>query len=124
MRALEELSVLSPLRECGISKAEIRARSKEAGLFTWDKPAYACLATRIPAGTPITVHALESTERAEDYLFSLGFSNFRVRMAGKDAKIQLPLSQFGLLAEKREQVVQELKKYYSSVTLDLEARDE
>lgn len=70
------------------------------------------------------MQALESTERAEDYLFSLGFSNFRVRMVGKDAKIQLPLSQFGLLAEKREQVVQELKKYYSSVTLDLEARDE
>ena len=70
------------------------------------------------------MHALESTERAEDYLFSLDFSTFRVRMAGKDAKIQLPLSQFGLLAEKREQVVQELKKYYSSVTLDLEARDE
>ena len=124
MRALEELSVLSPLRECGISKAEIRARSKEAGLLTWDKPAYACLATRIPAGTPITAQALEKTEKAEDYLFSLGFSNIRVRMAGKDAKIQLPLSQFGLLAEKREQVVQELKKYYSSVTLDLEARDE
>ena len=52
MRALAELSVRSPLRECGLTKAEIRARSREAGLFTWDKPAYACLATRVPAGRP------------------------------------------------------------------------
>ena len=53
MRALGELCVRSPLRECGLTKAEIRARSKEAGLFTWNKPAYACLATRVPTGRPI-----------------------------------------------------------------------
>ena len=58
MRALAELSVRSPLRECGLTKAEIRARSREAGLFTWDKPAYACLATRVPAGEAITAETL------------------------------------------------------------------
>ena len=64
MRALRELAVRSPLRECGISKAEVRARSREAGLFTWNKSAYACLATRIPTGTPITAEALSWVEGA------------------------------------------------------------
>ena len=73
MRALKELSVLSPLRECGLTKEEIRRRSKEAGLFTWDKPAYACLSTRIQTGEPITKEKLEYTEHAENFLFSLGF---------------------------------------------------
>ena len=79
MRALAELSVRSPLRECGLTKAEIRARSREAGLFTWDKPAYACLATRIPAGEVLTGEKLHATEEAEAYLSSLGFTDFRIR---------------------------------------------
>ena len=54
MQALRELKVYSPLRDCGLTKADVRRLSKEAGLFTWNKPAYACLATRIPAETPIT----------------------------------------------------------------------
>ena len=124
MRAIKELSVLSPLRECGFGKTEIRRLSREAGLFTWDKPAYACLATRISAGEVITKEKLEQTEYAEDYLFSLGFSGFRVRMAGASAKIQISASQFQLLTEKRASIVQELKKHYSSILLDLEARDE
>ena len=65
MRALRELEVRSPLRECGLTKEEVRRRSREAGLFTWDKPAYACLATRIPTGTPITKEDLDRVERAE-----------------------------------------------------------
>ena len=69
MRALRELSVRSPLRECGLTKPEIRRLSREAGLFTWDKPAYACLATRVPAGERLTAEKLENTERAEDFLF-------------------------------------------------------
>ena len=124
MRALNEMSVRSPLRECGLTKGEIRRLSKKAGLFTWDKPAYACLATRIPTGDPITKDKMDSTERAEKYLFSLGFTDFRVRMAGTSAKIQLPSSQFGLLLENRASVVCELKKDYKSVLLDLEARNE
>ena len=124
MRAIKELSVLSPLRECGLGKTEIRLLSREAGLFTWDKPAYACLATRISAREAITKEKLERTECAENYLFSLGFSNSRVRMTGTSAKIQISASQFQLLTEKRDAVVQELKKHYSSILLDLEARDE
>ena len=65
MQALRELSVLSPLRECGLTKDEIRRRSKDAGLFTWDKPAYACLATRIRTGEEITAGKLAAAEEAE-----------------------------------------------------------
>ena len=64
MRALREMCVRSPLRECGLTKDEIRRRSREAGLFTWDKPAYACLATRIPSGMTITSERLAVTEKA------------------------------------------------------------
>lgn len=124
MRALTELGVRSPLRECGLTKAEIRKLSREAGLFTWDKLAYACLATRIPTGETITEEKLARTERAENYLFSLGFTDFRVRMAGAAAKIQVSASQFERLMENRTSIVGELKKDYSAVLLDLEARNE
>lgn len=75
MRALEQAHVLSPLRLCGLTKAEVRRRSKAAGLFTWDKPAYACLATRVPTGEPITAEKLRAVERSEAYLFALGFTD-------------------------------------------------
>ena len=122
MRALQELSVLSPLRECGLTKDEIRQLSREAGLFTWNKPAYACLATRIPTGERITKEKLEATEAAESYLFSLGFSDFRVRRIGDTAKLQIPASQLGRVMDHREKIVTELKQYYSTVLLDLEGR--
>ena len=122
MRALEELSVLSPLRECGLTKAEIRRLSGEAGLFTWDKPAYACLATRIPTGEQITVEKLKATEEAEGFLFSLGFRNFRVRRFKNAARIQVPADQFGMLIEKREEILEAFRKNYEAVLLDLEAR--
>ncbi len=122
MRALRELQVLSPLRMCGLTKAHIRELSKKAGLFTWDKPAYACLATRIPTGQAITKEKLAATESAEDFLFSLGFTDFRIRMAGTAAKLQFPDGQLEKLLRRREQIVTELKKYYSDVWLDLEVR--
>ena len=124
MRALRELQVRSPLRECGLTKAEIRRRAREAGLFNWDKPAYACLATRIPAGTAITAEKLQRTERAETWLASLGFRDFRVRLLGEAARLQLPAAQLPLLLEKRGQVLERLKQDYSAVLLDLEVRDE
>lgn len=122
MRALEELSVLSPLRECGLTKLQIRQLSKEAGLFTWDKPAYACLATRIPSGEEITQDKLLATEIAEDYMFSLGFSDFRVRSQDGHARLQLPESQFPLLLEHRSAILTRLKEYYKTISLDLEVR--
>lgn len=124
MKALRELKVCSPLRECGLMKSRIRELSREAGLFTWNKPAYACLATRIPSGERITAGKLEHTEQAENFLFSAGFTDFRVRLCGGAAKLQVPAAQFPLILKNRTAIVKELKKNYSDVLLDLEARDE
>ena len=123
MRALRELEVRSPLRECGLTKAEIRARSKAAGLFTWDKPAYACLATRVPTGQRITAEALAKTEAAEGFLFSLGLTDFRVRYFAGAARIQAPAAQLALLLARREEILTELRQYYPAVLLDLEVRE-
>jgi len=124
MQALQELQVRSPLREAGLTKAEIRQRSKDAGLFTHDKPAYACLATRIPTGTAITRPLLERTEAAEEFLKHLGFSDFRIRLMGDAARIQLPQKQLEMLMQQRQTILAELKKYYTAVLLDLEVRHE
>lgn len=123
MQALRELRVLSPLRECGLTKEKIRQLSKDAGLFTHDKPAYACLATRIPTGTPITQELLSRTERSEDLLRNLGFSDFRIRLMGDAAKIQLPESQIPILLLHREAILATFKRDYSAVLLDLEVRN-
>lgn len=124
MQALRELEVLSPLRLCGLTKAEIRRRSREAGLFTWDKPAYACLATRIPTGTAITLEDLQRTERCEAFLMELGFSGFRIRLMDGCARLEMPEAQFPMLLAHREAVLERLKKDYTRVLLDLEARHE
>jgi uncharacterized protein len=122
MRAISELSVRSPLRKCGLTKGKIRQLSKEACLFTHDKPAYACLATRIPTGELITSEKLQRTERAEAYLSQWGFRDFRVRSMGNTAKIQVREGDLSLLMEHREDILEELKKYYTGVVLDLEVR--
>ena len=122
MKALVELQVRSPLRECGITKSEVRSLSKEAGLFTWNKPAYACLATRIPAGTKITAEKLTATEISEKALSDLGFSDFRIRLSGDTAKIQVREEQLEKLFLYRKEILEKLKPYYSAVTVDLEVR--
>ena len=122
MVALQELQVRSPLREAGLTKAEIRRLSKEAGLFTHDKPAYACLATRIPAGTRITPELLKKTEICEEYLKNMGFSDFRIRYFEGSARLQLPEAQIPALLEKRAEVLAFLKQYYPAVLLDMEVR--
>ena len=122
MRALKELSVLSPLRICGYTKDRIRDQSRKAGLFTWDKPAYACLATRIRTGEAITGEKLQSTEKAEAFLFSLGFRDLRVRLVGRDARIQVPVGEMQRILEHREEILSHLKKDYSGVFLDMEGR--
>jgi len=124
MRALEEMRVYSPLRLCGVTKAQVRQASRELGLFTWNKPAYACLATRIPTGTAITPEALQRVEAAENELFRLGFSDFRVRCVGDTAKLQLPAAQFGKALEQRKELVGALKPYFPAIVLDLEPRGE
>ena len=122
MRALAELSVRSPLRECGLTKAEIRARSREAGLFTWDKPAYACLATRVPAGETITAETLARVEGAEDALFRLGYTDFRVRVFHSAARLQLPRGQMERAVREAETIQAALKPYFTPILLDLEGR--
>lgn len=122
MRVLQELSVRSPLRECGLTKTQIRQLSREAGLFTWNKPAYACLATRIPAGEALTAEKLRATETAENALSALGFSDFRVRCQSGHARLQVPAAQLPLVLRHREEILMQLKPLYHTVSLDLEAR--
>ena len=122
MQALRELEVRSPLRECGVTKAEVRRLSREAGLFTWDKPAYACLATRVPTGTAITAEALVKVERGEDILFRLGFTDFRLRLLGDAARIQVPADQIERAAALHSEITQALGADFSAVLLDLAGR--
>ncbi len=122
MQALRELSVRSPLRECGITKPEIRRLSQEAGLFTWEKPAYACLATRIPAGTRIVDEDLKRVESAENMLAGLGFRDFRVRMYHGGARLQVTEEQLALALEKRLEIVSGLREMFPAVMLDMEPR--
>ncbi len=134
MKALKELNVLSPLRKCGLTKMEIRRLSHEAGLFTWDKPSYACLATRIPVGCKITNERLVVIEQSENFMMSLGFKNFRVRLmensAGKNlnkkpiAKIEITKAQVPLLLQHYEEINSKLKMDFDKVLLDLEMRNE
>ncbi|SDJ58729.1 uncharacterized protein SAMN04487760_10923 [Lachnospiraceae bacterium G41] len=123
MKALEEMKVISPLRLCNLSKRDIRELSKAAGLFTWDKPAYACLATRVPEGTQITKEILEKTEKAEAYLASLGLTNFRVRYRDGDALIQIAEGQQDLYEQNKDKIEAELGQYYVNLKLDEKLRD-
>lgn len=120
MRALAELQVRSPLRECGLTKQEIRRLSKEAGLFTWDKPAYACLATRVPTGMNLEAGLLNQVEQAETALTKLGFSDFRVRVTReKAARIQVPEGQLARLIEERQRVLEAMEPWFETVLLDI-----
>lgn len=87
--AVRELGVLSPLREAGLGKAEIRRLSAEMGLGTWNKSAYACLASRVPYGQPLTRETLERVEKAEDFLLGLGFRELRVRCHERLARLEV-----------------------------------
>ena len=123
MRALHEQKVLSPLRDCGLNKNEIRKLSKEASLFTHDKPAYACLATRVPTGTKITKEYLTKIEQAESALFKMGFTDFRVRLIPPDtAKIQIPADSWDKIASRRKEIYDALHPFYSEILLDLKLR--
>lgn len=122
MQALRELKVRSPLQECGLTKDDVRAMSRQAGLFTWDKPSYACLATRIPAGTPITSAALEKIEQGEQILAALGFRDFRIRLHGDVGVIQLPQAQSAEGWALRQTLQTQLAPLFPIVALDLVPR--
>ena len=122
MRALAELGVLSPLRLCGLEKPEIRRLSREAGLFTWDKPAYACLATRIPTGRAIEPALLRAVETGEEALFALGFRDFRVRCRGEDALLQFPAEQLPAAYAREREIRACLTPLFREIRIDPEGR--
>ena len=122
MQAIAELGVLSPLRMCGVTKAQVRELSAEAGLFTARKPSYACLATRVPTGTAITREALEKVERGEEALREMGFSDLRLRLEGTGARLELPAAQLSAVVQNRERVLKALLPSFSRVTVDLAGR--
>ncbi len=118
--AAAEHSVRSPLIEAGFTKAEIREWSKERGLPTWDKPAMACLSSRIPYGTPVTVEALDQVGAAEAFLRQLGLRQLRVRHHSDVARIEVEAQDLALVVEHRERIVTRMKNLgYKYVTLDL-----
>lgn len=120
LRALEELNIISPLLECALTKEEIRVLSKREGLSTWDKPSFACLASRIPYGEVITKEKLKMIENAEDVLRSLGFSQFRVRCHNHIARIEILCGEFEKLLSVREKVAADFKSFgFKYVTMDL-----
>ena len=122
MQAIAELGILSPLREAGLTKEEIRFLSREYGLPTWNKPSFACLSSRFAYGESITREKLQMVEEAEQLLWRLGFSQVRVRVHGTLARIEIPKEEFYRLIseEKRNQITERLKAAgFSYVTLDL-----
>jgi uncharacterized protein len=92
-----EHGVISPLVEAGLTKSEVRELSRQFDLPTWDKPALACLSSRIPHGTPITLQSLSQVDRAETFLKSLGVGQVRVRHHGDNASIEVEPRDFSLL---------------------------
>ncbi len=121
--AASELGVAAPMIEAGLSKQEIRLLSKKMGLGTWNKPAMACLATRIPYGAPITIESLKMIEEAENALLDLGFTACRVRHHGNLARIELPKEDIERMinGKMRDSVVGKLRKTgYLYVSMDLE----
>jgi uncharacterized protein len=120
-RARQESRVRSPLEEVGLTKEDIRALSKRAGLSTWDKPAQACLASRIPYGTKITLQILKRVEAAEGFLRHLGFRQVRLRHYNGLCRIEVTKNEIPELINQRGLVVENLRKLgYRYVTVDLE----
>ena len=119
-KAAREHGVRSPLQEAGITKADIRALAKEYGLPNWDKPAAACLSSRVPYGTSLTLESLSQIEQAEDALRNMGFGQLRVRHHQQVARIEVEPEGFSRVLESREQIVSKLTALgYAYVALDL-----
>lgn len=120
-RAALDAGASFPLVDAGFSKADVREISKRLGLRTWDRPAGACLASRVPYGTPVTVPTLRSVAQAESGLRALGFAQVRVRHHGRVARVEVPDSELALALERRADVVEAVKGAgYAFCALDLE----
>jgi uncharacterized protein len=120
-RAAAERGAAFPLVDAGFTKADVRAWSRELGLSTWDKPAAACLASRLPYGTPVTLGRLSTVERAEAGLRALGFGELRVRHHGDVARIEVPERDLPAVVAQRTDVLAAVKAAgYRWVALDLD----
>lgn len=120
MDAARERNVRSPLIEVGISKPEVRAIARHLGMPIWDKPAMACLSSRVPHGTAITPELLRQIEAAEDVLVDFGFSQFRVRHHDIVARIEVPSADFPRIVEHHAEITERIKSTgYRFITLDL-----
>lgn len=120
-KAKEELKVRSPLQEAGFTKSDIRRLSKKMGLFSWDKPALACLASRVPYGIRISSKILSRINKAEGFLRQLGFKQVRLRHYNGLCRIEVFKKDIPSLINKRSLIVEKLKKIgYNYVTVDLE----
>ncbi len=121
LRAANQLGVLSPLAEAGMSKSDIRAAAKAWGVPIWNKPAAACLSSRFQYGDPITVEKLRQVATAESGLRALGLKGFRVRHHDETARLEVPPDQFPIVLEQRSEIVEAVRRAgYRYVTLDLE----
>jgi uncharacterized protein len=123
MKALKELGIMSPLLEAGLNKKDIRSLSRESDLETWNKPAYACLLTRIPYDTRITTETLRRIERAETYLIGLGIRAVRVRAHDKLARIETEQFYIDKIYSEKlmDKIARQLKRFgFTYVTLDME----
>jgi len=120
-KAATDAGATFPLLAAGFTKADVRAASQQLGLRTWDKPAMACLASRIPYGTEVSVGLLSQLDRAEAALRRLGFRELRVRHYGETARLEFPLEELQSVLDRREAVVAAVRAQgYRYVTLDLE----
>ncbi|MEX2293010.1 MAG: ATP-dependent sacrificial sulfur transferase LarE [Acidimicrobiales bacterium] len=120
-RAAAEGGAQFPLVDAGFTKADVRSSSRRLGLRTWDKPAAACLASRLPYGTPVTLGRLSAVERAEAGLRSIGFDELRVRHHGDVARIEVPEIDFDAVMGKRLEILAAVRAAgYRWVTLDLD----
>lgn len=121
MRALSELKVISPLRECGLKKNEIRMLAKQMNLPVWNLPSAACLASRVMYGEELTAKKLAHIDKAEAFLKSLGFTQCRVRVHESLARIEIATEQMETAFLEREKIIAELKRLgFTYITLDLQ----
>jgi len=120
-RAAADRGAVFPLVDSGFTKAMVREASRRLGLRTWDKPAAACLSSRVPYGTSVTVGVLGRIDRAEAALVALGFHELRVRHYGETARLEVPIDDLTRVLEHRDEVVQAVRAAgYGYVTVDLE----
>lgn len=121
LRAIAELGILSPLREAGLTKNEIRSLSRDMGLATWDKPSFACLASRFPYGHRITKEKLDMVDRAEQYLLDLGLSQVRVRHHGDVARIEVIPGEIPVVLQ--DGIMQDVYDYFKTLGFKYTALD-